>query len=102
MPSEMPSGIEHDHFRADLYYSSFPFTQQVCDLQGVKCGNEYLLTDPVVHSLDQIFGNTDLGVVGIERVLAAHDCNPVCQMLGLQNPMQNVYLQGNITEMLSN
>jgi len=64
----------------------------VCDLQGVKCPDEYKLTDPVVHSVDMIFGKTDLGVVGMERVLANHNCNLICQQLGLQNPMTSVYM----------
>ena len=62
----------------------------------MKCPDEYKLTDPVVHSVDMIFGKTDLGVVGMERVLANHNCNLICQQLGLQNPMTSVYMPGNI------
>jgi len=32
-----------------------------CDLQGVITGNKYYLTDPAVNSVDQRFGNTDIG-----------------------------------------
>ncbi|XP_068691898.1 alpha-protein kinase vwkA-like [Montipora foliosa] len=66
----------------------------VCDLQGVKCQYDYKLTDPVVHSVERLFGLTDLGVVGMESVLANHKCNFICQELRLQNPMKNVYIPG--------
>jgi len=60
----------------------------LCDLQGVKRGNTYMITDPAIHSLDQIHGPTDLGVAGIERFLAGHRCNAICQELGLwRNPV---------------
>jgi hypothetical protein len=36
-----------------------------CDLQGVLTGNKYYLTDPAVNSIDQSFGNTDMGKKGI-------------------------------------
>ena len=71
-------------------------TPQVCDLQGVQRSSDYKLTDPVVHSLDRLFGKTDLGVVGMESVLANHNCNFICQQLGLQNPLRNVYIPGRI------
>ena len=59
----------------------------VCDLQGVKSGRRYILTDPCIHSVDGRFGMTDLGVVGMEKVLANHECNFLCRKLGLENPM---------------
>ena len=74
----------------------------MCDLQGVKYSSEYRLTDPVVHSVDRLFGATDLGVVGMECVLANHKCNFICQSLGLQNPMKDVYIPGRIIKILSN
>ena len=60
----------------------------------MKYESEYKLTDPVVHSVDRLFGATDLGVVGMESVLANHNCNSVCQQLGLQNPLKNVNIPG--------
>jgi len=60
----------------------------LCDLQGVKNGNEYLITDPCIHSLDQIHGPTDLGVAGMEKFLSGHKCNFMCQELELcKNPV---------------
>ncbi|KAL3842986.1 hypothetical protein ACJMK2_020954 [Sinanodonta woodiana] len=59
----------------------------VCDLQGIETKRKYVLTDPAVHSLEQIYGMTDLGVVGMELVLANHNCNRLCRKLGLENPV---------------
>jgi len=55
----------------------------LCDLQGVQRGSEYLITDPCIHSLDQIHGPTDLGVVGMEMFFNGHKCNVICKELGL-------------------
>ncbi|XP_029195995.2 alpha-protein kinase vwkA-like [Acropora millepora] len=67
----------------------------VCDLQGVKHQNDYQLTDPAIHSVHQEFGVTDLGVIGMEMVLANHTCNFICTQLGLpQNPMNGVSRPG--------
>jgi hypothetical protein len=57
----------------------------VCDLQGVKYDSCYVLTDPVVHSAEQLYYGTgaDLGVVGMEDVMKNHQCNFVCDMLRL-------------------
>ncbi|KAK3607452.1 hypothetical protein CHS0354_015596 [Potamilus streckersoni] len=59
----------------------------VCDLQGIETKRKYVLTDPAVHSLEEIYGMTDLGVVGMEMVLANHNCNGLCRKLGLENPV---------------
>ena len=64
----------------------------VCDLQGVQKGRQYILTDPCIHSVDGRFGMTDLGVVGMEKVLANHECNILCHKLGLENPMNGLDL----------
>ncbi|KAK3607450.1 hypothetical protein CHS0354_015593 [Potamilus streckersoni] len=67
----------------------------VCDLQGIETESRYILTDPAVHSMEQIYGMTDLGVVGMEMVLANHNCNSFCRKLGLENPLadQGVVIQ---------
>ena len=62
----------------------------VCDLQGVKNGPKYLLTDPCIHSIERKYGMTDLGVVGMEKVMSTHKCNDFCRRLGLKNPLEGV------------
>jgi hypothetical protein len=51
----------------------------VCDLQGVKKDNAYILTDPVICSLNRSFGITDLGEDGIRSFFANHDCTGLCR-----------------------
>ncbi|XP_045192616.1 myosin heavy chain kinase B-like isoform X2 [Mercenaria mercenaria] len=64
----------------------------VCDLQGVQNGRKYVLTDPCIHSVDGRYGMTDLGVVGMEKVLSNHACNALCHKLGLENPLSGIDL----------
>lgn len=57
----------------------------LCDLQGVKTEDEYLLTDPAVNSVEQLYEEcgTDCGITGIDAVLKGHTCNAVCRTLNL-------------------
>ncbi|CAB9526707.1 elongation factor 2 kinase [Seminavis robusta] len=50
----------------------------LCDLQGGKIGDSYVLSDVVMMSMEKKFGNTDLGSTGIENWLSAHRCNQFC------------------------
>jgi myosin-heavy-chain kinase len=52
----------------------------VCDLQGVGGS---LFTDPQIHARGGGFGDGNLGSGGVERFLATHKCNEVCQAVGL-------------------
>ena len=57
----------------------------LCDLQGV----EYLLTDPQVHSLDDGWGQGNLGQSGMDKFFESHWCNKICKRLGLKpHPLQ--------------
>mmetsp|Transcript_9375 Transcript_9375/g.16609 ORF Transcript_9375/g.16609 Transcript_9375/m.16609 type:complete len:554 (+) Transcript_9375:86-1747(+) len=49
----------------------------LCDLQG-SCGGGYTLTDPVVLSIGQDYGLTDLGQRGIENFFVTHQCSNHC------------------------
>lgn len=51
----------------------------VCDLQGVKTENGYILTDPVICSVQQTFGLTDTGEAGIRSFFDSHDCTELCK-----------------------
>jgi Alpha-kinase family len=62
----------------------------LCDLQGVCTSTEYRITDPAIHSLEQIHGPSDLGIAGMEKFLEGHECNFICQELQLErNPVVN-------------
>ncbi|KAL3902586.1 MAG: hypothetical protein SGILL_010775, partial [Bacillariaceae sp.] len=50
----------------------------LCDLQGGKVGESYVLSDVVLMSTEKKYGNTDLGATGIENWLSIHKCNSFC------------------------
>ena len=68
----------------------------VCDLQGV--GD--LWTDPQIHTADKKrYGKGNLGMEGINKFLAAHRCNSICDFYGLSptpssNPRRNFKSRG--------
>jgi hypothetical protein len=58
----------------------------ICDIQGV--GDLY--TDPQIHTIANLKGITtvfggkgNMGVVGLERFIESHRCNPICRYLRL-------------------
>ncbi len=53
----------------------------VCDIQGVRSSDKYELSDPAVHSIDQRFGTTDLGLIGMFMFFSTHVCNDLCRSL---------------------
>ena len=50
----------------------------------LRNADQYLLTDPAIHCPEQRFGSTNLGEVGVETFFEGHECNRVCQHLGLR------------------
>merc|ERR1712125_302785 len=50
----------------------------ICDLQGGRYRNCYVLTDPVILSHVKAFGCTDMGQVGIDNFMAHHKCGRFC------------------------
>lgn len=63
----------------------------LCDLQGVKNKDRYILTDPVICSLTEEFGITDLGEDGIRSFFANHQCTPLCGKRWLKHPSPQQY-----------
>lgn len=59
----------------------------LCDLQGIRKDDIYILTDPVICSSNQRFGATDLGPKGIENFFAHHKCGQYCSP-GWRRPAQ--------------
>eukprot|EP00392_Amoebophrya_sp_AT5.2_P004926 g4935.t1 len=53
-------------------------TELLCDLQGGKQGDSYVLSDVVIMSAEKKYGITDLGLAGIENFCAHHQCNMFC------------------------
>jgi len=57
----------------------------VVDLQGVEREEEFGLTDPCILCIKPYFGRTNLGKVGIKEFFRLHNCNSICQQLGLKD-----------------
>ena len=58
----------------------------VVDLQGVKSGDTYLLTDPALHCDDLLrfrATRTNLGVKGMQEFFRTHLCSEICSTLKL-------------------
>ena len=64
-------------------------TEMVCDLQGElkmsTFGPVFQLTDPCIHSFENKYGKTDHGRIGMDKFYSTHQCNPVCEILGIGN-----------------
>ena len=63
----------------------------VCDLQGIKTENGYILTDPVICSVERNFGITDLGEDGIRSFFANHNCTELCKSTWKQHSSPKQY-----------
>jgi Alpha-kinase family len=59
-------------------YHASDGAELLCDLQGGKVGETYVLSDVVMMSMSKKYGNTDLGATGIENWLSLHRCNAFC------------------------
>ncbi|XP_019859436.1 PREDICTED: alpha-protein kinase vwkA-like [Amphimedon queenslandica] len=53
--------------------------EMVCDLQGTRDENGYHLTDPVILSLNNMYGETDMGIEGMAMFFMNHECNDICK-----------------------
>ena len=79
------SGYENPDF--DAYIPAFShFTwihskgrKVVLDVQGIFKNGRYYLTDPACQSLEQLYGNSDLGAMGLIKFLMCHKHNNICQ-----------------------
>lgn len=57
----------------------------ICDIQGVKDKNQYVLTDPAIHSDTQgKYGGNDFGPEGMEAFFTTHSCENYCSKIGLK------------------
>ncbi|CAI8021461.1 Alpha-protein kinase vwkA [Geodia barretti] len=55
--------------------------EMVADLQGVRNSDSFKLTDPVIISLEEGYGATDMGVEGMAMFFLNHKCNIFCRDL---------------------
>ncbi|KAH3774683.1 alpha-protein kinase vwkA-like [Dreissena polymorpha] len=66
----------------------------VCNLQGVEDQCVFTLTNPVIHSKDGNYGDTDRGADGIDEFFQHHVCTVLCSNLSRPS--------GDYTELISN
>ena len=53
----------------------------ICDLQGVRRDDRYVLTDPAICSTDMTYGESDTGIVGMAHFFDTHKCTSFCSRL---------------------
>lgn len=51
----------------------------VCNLKGVENEGKFELTNPVIHSCDGLYGDSDKRGIGIQDFFQNHICTPLCQ-----------------------
>ncbi len=78
------TGYENPDFDAYIpAFSHFTWIQSkgtrvVLDVQGIFKNGKYYLTDPACQSIDQKFGNSDLGGMGLCKYVLCHKHNNIC------------------------
>ena len=63
----------------------------VCDLQGIKIGDKYILTDPAICSVHRDFGMTDVSEDGIRSFFASHQCTDLCKSTWMKHTSPKQY-----------
>ncbi|RYG99200.1 hypothetical protein EON65_50520 [archaeon] len=87
----------HDAVQAFSHWT-YCYTKQemlIVECQGVynRDDNEFLLTDPAVHSIQmQKFGSTNMAVEGYIKFFRTHKCNSYCKALKLKPPSKDELL----------
>lgn len=77
-------GYENPDFSAYIpafsHYSWIKYKGRMVinDVQGIFKDSKYYLTDPAIQSIENKFGGSDLGVLGILVFLANHEHNNIC------------------------
>ena len=66
-------------------WTNFRGRMVVTDLQGKFENGKYYFTDPAIQSLEQSYGNSDLGAQGIIKFLLFHKCTSICKKWPLLN-----------------
>ena len=79
------TGYENENFRAIIpAFSHYTWIRSkgqtiVVDVQGIFVNNKYYLTDPAIQSIDNQFGGSDLGAMGLMKFVICHKHNDICK-----------------------
>ena len=78
------SGYENQDFTYIPAFSHYTWMHSkgrkvVLDIQGVFKKGEFILTDPACQSLNQEYGNSDLGAMGLCKFVLCHKHNNICE-----------------------
>ena len=89
--SDYACGIDDSEYSATLEaFSHWTYQEtdgylMVTDLQGIRAGDRFILSDPAIHCTDASrFGETNLGEDGFRMRFSKHKCNSICKALDLK------------------
>eukprot|EP00026_Physarum_polycephalum_P007521 Phypoly_transcript_07583.p1 GENE.Phypoly_transcript_07583~~Phypoly_transcript_07583.p1 ORF type:complete len:332 (+),score=70.54 Phypoly_transcript_07583:588-1583(+) len=83
-----PTAIAFSHFS----YQVSKEYMVVVDIQGIRTPSGYLLTDPAVHCKASKYGDSNFGAEGFDKFFETHECNAICNKLGLKRHPKQVKL----------
>ena len=76
LPTNVPPAFAH------YSYHITDGEMLVCDLQGARNTDAYILSDPAIHHATRgpnYYGITDLGNAGIQEFFRTHKCSRLCE-----------------------
>lgn len=87
LETDVPQAFSHFSYR----YTNRE--KLICDLQGVLVVENgfplFKWTDPCIHSMERRFGLTDHADEGFNSFFKTHQCNKLCELLGIANSSLN-------------
>lgn len=92
-PSVLSPWIEVMQALSHYSYHSSKSTILFCDLQGGVYKDGFIITDPVILSMSQEYGPTDLGPNGISTFFGRHKCNKYCNAQWTKPADKKVYFE---------
>lgn len=94
-PDQQTAWVEAMQALSHYSYHSSQRQVLLCDLQGGIYKDGFIITDPVIMSLGNEYGPTDLGSQGISTFFARHKCNQFCHAHWMKPADKKVYFDAN-------
>lgn len=70
----------------------------ISNLQGARTKSAYHFTGPVIHSKEQTYGTSDMGLTGIKGFFRLHECNRICRNWPRLGDGRNLWLWAEAVE----